>query len=140
MYKLQSIEDEEEQGRETEETRAGAGRYYRDVSSSDNMSSSYSSSRQGLCTDKGLSSSHYMLLLIWKVGFLNIKIWSPQNIYINLLADFGFYPLEPRIGEVEQTQTSNKSKVRTNLNFEQTQTSNESKFRTNQKVSGLRGT
>ena len=39
-----------------------------------------------------------------------------------------------------QTQSSNKPKARTNLNFEQTQTSNKYKFRTNQKVSGLRGT
>ena len=38
------------------------------------------------------------------------------------------YPLETSIGGVEQTQTSNKPKVRTNLNFEQTQTSNIFKF------------
>ena len=48
--------------------------------------------------------------------------------YINILADLGALraplPARTRIGGVEQTQTSNKPKVRTNLNFEQTQTSN----------------
>ena len=39
----------------------------------------------------------------------------------------------------EQTQTSNKPKVRTNPNFEQIQISNKPKVRTNPKVSGLGG-
>ena len=43
------------------------------------------------------------------------------------------YPLEPRIGEVEQTQTSNKLKLRINPNFAQTQTLNKPKLRTNPK-------
>ena len=31
------------------------------------------------------------------------------------------YPLEPRIGGVEQTQSSNEPKLRPNPNFQQTQ-------------------
>ena len=41
------------------------------------------------------------------------------------------YSLGPKISGVEQTQTSNKLKLRTNSNFEQTQTSNKPKLRTN---------
>ena len=53
------------------------------------------------------------------------KIFDDFNVFTRL------YLLEPRIGGVEQTQTSNKPKLRTNSNFAQTQTSNKPKLRTN---------
>ena len=43
-------------------------------------------------------------------------------MHIYILADLArLYPLEPRIGGVEQTQTSHEPKLRKNPNFEQTQ-------------------
>ena len=69
---------------------------------------------------------------------LGSRRWRPKSL--NTRRSRRLYPLEPRIVEVKQTQTSNIPKLRINPNFEQTQTSNEPKLRTNSKVSGFRGT
>ena len=61
-----------------------------------------------------LISTFLILILIWFRKF----IWKKINL-ICTLAEARRDPLEPRIGGVEQTQTSNKPKLRKNPNFEQ---------------------